>query len=123
VDPAQQDRGAVVPTLNATLQGISGVIVIVSSPIVFTLIGRSLAKNARWTGRTSALRASIWWAWIGIASFWISLVLYNAVQQPGTLDVRFIVSSGNRFMILTYAAWMAICAYQVTGSLDVGGPS
>lgn len=113
-DPAQVDRGAIAPTLNATLHGLSGVIVIASSPIVFTLLSRSLARNPHWAAKAHALRGPTWLSWIGLVSLPISLVLYNAVQQPGILDVRFVVSIGNRFMILTYAAWLAVCAYQAT---------
>ena len=63
--------------------------------------------------KARALRRSTWLAWIGLAAFLISLALYNAVQQPGGLDLRLFVSVANRFMILTYAAWLANCAYQI----------
>jgi hypothetical protein len=113
VDPARVDRGALAPTVNATLHGLSGGTVIASSPIVFTLLSRSLAANPRWASRAPALRWPTWLAWIGLAAFPVSLVLYDAVQRPGVLDVRFVVSASNRFMILTYAAWLASCAYQI----------
>ncbi len=112
-DPAQLDRGAIAPTLNATLHGLSGVVVIASSPIVFTLLSRSLTWSPRWTAKAHALRWPTCLAWVGLASLPISLALYNAMQQPGTLDLRVIVSVTNRFMILTYAAWLAACAYQI----------
>ena len=117
--PAHVERGALAPTLNATLHGLSGVLVIASSPIVFTLLSRSLAETPRWASRARALRWPTWLAWIGLVSFPTSLVLYSAVQQPGVLDLRVVVSASNRFMILTYAAWLATCAYQIT-KLDVG---
>jgi Protein of unknown function (DUF998) len=113
VDPARVDRGVIAPTFSATLHGFSGVVVIASSPIVFTVLGRSLSWSPLWTPKAGALKWPTWLAWIGLASFPISLVVYNAVQQPGILDVRFVVSASNRFMILTYAAWLATCAYQV----------
>jgi hypothetical protein len=112
VDPAQVGRSAIAPTLPATLHGLSGVVVIASSPIVFTLLSQSLSTSSRWTTKAHALRHATWLAWIGVGSFVISLALYNAAQQPGSLDLRGIVSVANRFMILTYAAWLATCAYQ-----------
>jgi len=50
--------------------------------------------------------------WIGLLMFPISLTLYNLAQQPSGFDFRVIVSIANRIMILTYAAWMAIVAWQ-----------
>jgi len=113
-DPAAVNRGAVAPTLNATLHGLSGVIVIASSPIVYTLLCRGLARNTRWAAKIRGLRWLTWLTWVGLVSFPISLAVYSAFQQPGSMDVRVVASVANRFMVLTYAAWLAVAAYQST---------
>jgi hypothetical protein len=114
LDPANVDRGAVAPTLNATLHGFAGVIVIASSPIVFSLLSRSLAAKPG-SMKSRAIRWATWLAWIGFLSLPISLTLYTVLQQPGGFDWRIVVSVLNRFMILTYAAWYAIVAWSKGG--------
>jgi hypothetical protein len=109
-DPATLNRGAVAPTLSASLHGLFGVVVIVSSPIVFTLLHRSLAKSPQWRPSLRSVRRATVLAWIGLLLFPVSLLLYSAMQQPGGFDYRVIVSAVNRFMILTYAVWVAVVA-------------
>ena len=109
-DPAKVNRQAVAPTLSASLHGLFGVIVIVSSPIVFSLLYRSLAKNPQWAAQRRSVRWATVLAWIGLLSFPVSLALYSAIQRPVGFDYRVIVSLVNRFMILTYAAWLAVVA-------------
>ncbi len=111
-DPAEVNRGAVAPTLNATLHGLSGVIVIASTPVVFTLLYRGLARNPHGAAQMRGLRWLTWLTWVGLVSFPISLAIYSAVQRPGSVDVRVMVSVANRFIILTYAAWLAAAACQ-----------
>jgi Protein of unknown function (DUF998) len=109
-DPIMVNRQAVAPTLSASLHGLFGVIVIVSSPIVFTLLYRSLAKNPQWASQLRSVRWATVLAWVGLLSLPVSLALYSAMQRPGGFDYRVIVSVFNRFMILTYAAWLAVVA-------------
>jgi hypothetical protein len=110
-NPADVERGTIAPTLNATLHGISGIIVIGSSPIVFTLLSRSLAKNPKWQPRMRSINWATVAAWLGLLLFPISMVLYTLAQRPGGFDFRVIVSLVNRLMILAYAAWMAVVAW------------
>jgi Protein of unknown function (DUF998) len=112
LDPADCNRGTIAPTLNATLHGLSGIIVILSSPIVFTLLQRSLAQNEQWVANMTGVRKATALTWLGLLSFPVSLILYNLLQQPGGFDFRIIVSVANRFMILTYAFWMVTTASQ-----------
>jgi hypothetical protein len=111
MDPVDFKRGEIAPTLSATLHGVSGIVVIGSSPIVFTLLARGLSKNSRWAAFAKDLRFPTWLAWLGLASLPITMIAYYSLQQPG-LDLRPLVSLFNRVMILTYAAWLAICAQQ-----------
>jgi hypothetical protein len=100
----------VAPTLNASLHGLAGVIVIASSPIVFSLLQRNLAKNPEWAANIRTIRCATVAAWMGFLLFPLTLTLYNLAQQPGGFDFRTIVSIVNRIMILAYAAWMAVIA-------------
>jgi Protein of unknown function (DUF998) len=110
LDPAEWKRGTVAPTLNASLHGLAGVIVIASSPIVFSLLQRNLAKNPEWAANIRTIRCATVAAWMGFLLFPLTLTLYNLAQQPGGFDFRTIVSIVNRIMILAYAAWMAVIA-------------
>ncbi len=112
LDTADYKRGTIAPTLNASLHGLSGIIVIASSPIVFTLLQRSLAQNKQWVSRMTSIRKATALAWLGLLSFPVSLILYNLLQQPGGFDFRIVVSVANRFMILTYVFWMVTTASQ-----------
>ena len=85
------------------------VIVIARSPIVFSLLQRSLAKNPEWTANIRIIRGTTVAAWIGFLLFPLTLTLYNLAQHPHGFDFR-IVSIVNRIMVLTYAAWMAVIA-------------
>lgn len=111
IDPANFKQGEIAPTLNASLHGFSGVLVIASSPIVFTLLARSLSKNSRWAAFAKDLSFPTWLAWAGFASLPITLIAYYSLQQP-SLDLRPIVSLFNRVMILSYAFWLGKCAQQ-----------
>jgi hypothetical protein len=51
-------------------------------------------------------------AWIGLLLSPLSLVFYYFAQQPSGFDFRIMVSIVNRIMILAYAAWLAITAWQ-----------
>jgi hypothetical protein len=55
-DPTMVNRQAVAPTLSASLHGLFGDIVIVSSPIAFTLLYRSLRKNSQWGSQLRGVR-------------------------------------------------------------------
>jgi hypothetical protein len=89
---------------------VHGVIVIARSPIVFSLLQRSFAKNPEWTANIRIIRGTTVAAWIGFLLFPLTLTLYNLAQHPGGFDFRIIVSIVNRIMVLTYAAWMAVIA-------------
>jgi hypothetical protein len=112
LNPADFKRGEIAPTLNATLHGVAGIIVILSSPIVFTLLRRGLAKNPKWVSSMRNINWATVGAWIGLLLFPLAMILYTVAQQPGGFDWRIKVSFVNRLMILSYAAWLAIVAQQ-----------
>lgn len=112
LEPANFKRGTIAPTFNAILHGLSGIIVIFSSPIVFTLLQRSLAQSKQWVASMASVRKATALAWIGQLSFPVSLFLYNLFQQAGGFDFRMVVSVANRFMILSYTFWMMVTAFQ-----------
>jgi hypothetical protein len=112
VDPVDFKRGTVAPTWNASMHGLSGIIVILSSPIAFTLVCRSLPKNPQWSPRLGTMHWATTAAWMGLLLSPLSLVFYYFAQQPSGFDFRIMVSIVNRIMILAYAAWLAITAWQ-----------
>jgi len=89
---------------------VFGVVVIGSSPVVYTLLGRALRRAPAW----SASRTTILWAtaitWVGLLAFPVSLGLYRSLQPLDGLDLRILVSVINRLMILTYSGWLGIVA-------------
>jgi hypothetical protein len=112
LNPADVDRGAIAPTLNATMHGIAGLIVILSSPIVFTLLRRGLVKNPKWASSLRNINWATTAAWIGLLLFPLAMILYTVAQQPDGFDFRIKVSAVNRIMILAYAGWLAVVAQQ-----------
>ena len=91
------------------LHGISGLIVIFSSPIVFTLVSRALLSDqasAQWT------RGLVWaagLAWLGLLLFYGSIALFRG----GPVSDSVIVGWTNRFMIATYTAWLITAASRI----------
>jgi hypothetical protein len=112
LNPADFKRGEIAPTLNATMHGIAGITVILSSPIVFTLQRKGLAKNPQWASSLRNINWATTAAWIGLLLFPLAMILYTVAQQPDGFDFRVKVSFVNRLMILSYAAWLAIVARQ-----------
>jgi hypothetical protein len=73
---------------------------------------RSLPNNPQWSPRLGTMNWATTAAWIGLLLSPFSLVLYYFAQQPSGFDFRIIASIVNRIMILAYAAWLAITAWQ-----------
>lgn len=103
------------PTVESFLHGISGIIVIFSSPIVFTLLSRSLGSNQRWSGILRLLKWTTLLAWIGLLSFFASIIIFSMhVARSSILG-----GWSNRFMIATYCAWLITVAWQ---AIKFNGP-
>lgn len=97
------------------LHGMSGLVAIFGSPIVFTLIGRNLAKDEV---RFPVLRHLRWVTlatWVGLCSFLASLAV---ADLTGQMDIPLPpwVSLANRLMIVTYCTWLITAAWWATGS-------
>jgi Protein of unknown function (DUF998) len=95
-------------SISGSLHTVFGLFVIFAAPIAFTLLYRSLTHNQQWFSMVYQLRWITFLPWIGLASFFVSLVAYGAIQQPmvAWLDLRTLVSITNRFMVLTYCIWL-----------------
>jgi hypothetical protein len=85
-----------------------GLFVIFTAPIAFTLLYRSLIHNQQLFTMVRRLRWLTFLPWVGLASFFVSLVAYGATQHPmiAWSDLRTLVSITNRFMVLTYCVWL-----------------
>lgn len=91
-------RANVAPSVRGLLHGICGLVVILTSPVAFTLL-----RPGRWPTRM---------AWVGLSSLAASLVTLGVLRHwAGAVEpAATLVSVCNRFMILTYAAWIALAA-------------
>jgi Protein of unknown function (DUF998) len=91
------------------LHGICGIIVIFSSPVVFTLLGRSIACHEQWSGVSRIVTGMTILTWMGLLSFYASIfIFYGIAPGSGTIVVGWM----NRFMIITYSAWLITVAWQ-----------
>jgi hypothetical protein len=95
-------------SVSGSLHTAFGLFVIFTAPIAFTLLYRSLTHNQQWFSVVRRLRWITLLPWVGLASFFVSLVVYGATRQPmvAWLDLRTLVSLTNRFMVLTYCVWL-----------------
>lgn len=100
-------------SVSGSFHTVFGLFVIFTAPIAFTLLYRSLTYSQQWFSTARRLRWITFLSWIGLASFFVSLVVYGAVQQPmvAWLDLRTLVSITNRFMMLAYYIWLLFVAW------------
>jgi len=91
------------PVLIGYLHGISGLVVIFGSPITFSLIGRSLARNQPPFLSSRRLQWATLVAWAGLFAFLTSLVVTSLTGHMTPLPLG--VSLANRFLIVTYCIW------------------
>jgi hypothetical protein len=95
-------------SLSGSLHTGFGLFTIFTAPIAFTIISRNLMKNQRWSARAHQLRWTYVVAWIGLASFFGSLIIYNISPQTTATTL---VSITNRFLVLTYCLWILIIGW------------
>jgi hypothetical protein len=90
------------------VHSLCGAVVILSFPIVATLIGKGLAATETWAGALWRLRWATSFVWIGFLSFFVSALVFNALRHPGGtgLGPEVLVGWPNRFMMVTYCAWL-----------------
>jgi Protein of unknown function (DUF998) len=95
--------------VESRVHGLSGLVVILSSPIVFTLLARTLIRNRRWSNARHVLKWATMAAWIGVLVFFGSIIISYGL---GHVSKTIAVGWTNRFMILTYCAWLMAVALQ-----------
>jgi hypothetical protein len=98
------------PRIVAYIHGISAFVVIIGSPIAFTLIDRGLAR-AR-AGSSHIVRWATLVGWIALLSFLISFAVARFSGQ-NDVSLSSSVSLTNRFLILSYCVWLAAAAWTV----------
>jgi hypothetical protein len=95
--------------VESRLHGLFGLIVIFSSPIVFTLLSRSLIHNERWSEAEHLLKWTTLLAWLGLLLFYGSIIIFYGSALGSNATV---VGWTNRFMIAAYSAWLMTTAWQ-----------
>jgi Protein of unknown function (DUF998) len=96
--------------VESRLHGLFGLIVIFSSPIVFTLLSRNLIHNKRWSEAEPLLKRVTILAWLGLLLFYGSIIIFYGLAHGSNTTV---VGWTNRFMIAAYSAWLMTTARQV----------
>jgi hypothetical protein len=95
----------------AFVHGVSGLVVILASPIVFLLASRSLAHEPAWSGTSRFLRWATALAWLGVLSFLGSTVFAGRAAGDPAMGLDPVISITNRLMIATYCLWFAVAAW------------
>jgi hypothetical protein len=98
----------VTPSLVAYVHGMCGIVVVLTSPITFTLVGRSLARDQRWRIVARRVEAISFLPWLGLVSFGAALVEFALTrpQSRAWLQAIVFVSVSNRVLIVTYCVWL-----------------
>lgn len=103
---------SVTPSVAGYLHGACGIIVIVGSPLAFTLLGRSVARDPEWRAVARRVRCVTVVPWLGLLSFGASLVGF-AFTQPQTrarMLAVILVTVTNRVLIVSYCVWLMVMA-------------
>jgi hypothetical protein len=91
--------------VGSVLHGVGGLVVIFGSPIVFTLLSKSFARNG---ASARAARPLIWTTaltWLSLLSFYGSILALRVSSGSST-----VVGWTNRFLIMTFVLWLLIAA-------------
>ena len=90
------------------LHGIGGVIVIFGSPIVFTLVSKSLVRNEASAKAVRQLIGTATSTWVSLLLFYGSIIAFRATRSGGV-----VVGWTNRILIGTFVLWLLVAAFQV----------
>jgi Protein of unknown function (DUF998) len=98
------------PSFAGYVHGVCGLIVIATSPIAFTMVGRSLVSQPGWRTLVRRLRWMTLVPWFGLLSFVAALIVfgYTRSETHGSALAIVLVSVSNRALILTYSAWLVV---------------
>jgi uncharacterized protein DUF998 len=95
------------PRTANTLHGLSGAIVIFSSPIVASIVTASLTRNPDWIAARRRLLLGMLLVWAGFLAFMgPNFTAYGADPFSSGLAVGW----PNRFMVVAYSLWIILIA-------------
>jgi hypothetical protein len=101
------------PNIASYIHGLSGAIVIITFPIAATLYRSGLAQSQVGTSSRDNLRWVTVFVWIGLFSFVGSIIVLGIIAQPvERSNPNLLIGWQNRFMIVTYSAWLMVAAWQ-----------
>jgi NAD/NADP transhydrogenase beta subunit len=100
------------PSLVNTLHTLCGAIVILTFPIAATLAVSSLLRDSTWPAHSGILIFVLILAWVGMVAYFASVVIARVRDPKAGEPGGPIVYQGwpNRFMVLTYIAWISLVA-------------
>lgn len=96
-------------TLSGAMHTVCGFVFILGFPIAVTLIGHGLARSKAWTPMRRWLPYVTALVWIGFLAFVGSLIIF--VPSHGGFGPDVLIGLPNRFMAVTYAAWLVVIAW------------
>ena len=98
-----------------TLHTLCGAIVILTFPIVASLISVNLSRNPTWTQSRGQLLWTTLLVWFGQLAFFSSIIISNAINPAaGRVGPEVYLGWPNRFLVVVYVVWLVIVARQVT---------
>jgi len=105
-------RDPVTPSPVACLHALCGLLIITTSPIAFTIVSRSLARDRRWQIVARRVDAITFLPWFGLVSFVAALAAFGLTQPRTLIWIRAVVfvSAANRVLIVTYCVWLIAMA-------------
>jgi len=97
-----------------TLHTLCGAIVILTFPIVASLISGTLSRNPTWAQARGQLLWTTLLVWFGQLAFFGSIIISNAINpSAGRLGPEVYLGWPNRFMVVVYVIWLVTVARQV----------
>src|SRR5262249_4818111 len=102
----------VTPSPVAYIHGVCGLLIVMTSPLAFTILGRSLAHDERWRIVARRIDAITLLPWFGLVSFVGALAAFGLTQPRTLIWIRAVVfvSAANRVLIVTYCVWLIAMA-------------
>ena len=99
------------PSTANSLHTLCGAFVILTFPIVASLVARSLARNPEWITTRQRLLWVTLLVWFSMFAFFGSIIISSAVNpSAGRVGPEVLLGWPNRFMVVTYAIWLITVA-------------
>lgn len=99
------------PSTANSLHTLCGAFVILTFPIVASLVARSLARNPEWITPRHRLLWVTLLVWFSMFAFFGSIIISSAVNpSAGRVGPEVLLGWPNRFMVVTYAIWLITVA-------------